>query len=55
MLAKIPISCLWLIFSDRPSVHLRGQLVEVAIPRNLFAEILGLIAELHPSPVTSTA
>jgi hypothetical protein len=28
---------------------------EVAIPRNLFADILRLIAELRPPPVTSTA
>ena len=31
------------------------QMAEVAIPRNLFAEILGLIAELRPPPVISTA
>jgi hypothetical protein len=31
------------------------QMAEVAIPRNLFAEILGLIAELRPPTVTSTA
>ena len=31
------------------------QMAEVAIPRNLFAEILRLIAELRPPPVTSTA
>src|SRR5205807_2571334 len=30
------------------------QLAEVAIPRNLFADILRLIAELRPPPVTST-
>jgi hypothetical protein len=30
-------------------------MAEVAIPRNLFAEILRLIAELRPPPVTSTA
>ena len=29
--------------------------VSTAIPRNLFAEILGLIAELLPPTVTSTA
>ena len=28
---------------------------EVAIPRNLFPDILRLIAELRPPPVTSTA
>jgi hypothetical protein len=31
------------------------QMAEVAIPRNLFADILRLIAELWPPPVTSTA
>ncbi len=31
------------------------QMGEVAIPRNLFADILRLIAELRPPPVISTA
>ena len=31
------------------------QMAEVAIPRNLFAEILRMIAELRSPPVTSTA
>jgi hypothetical protein len=31
------------------------QLAEVAIPRNLFADILRLIAELRPPPILSTA
>jgi len=31
------------------------QMAEVAVPRRLFAEILRLIAELRPPPVTSTA
>jgi hypothetical protein len=31
------------------------QMAEVAITRNLFADILRLIAELRPPPVTSTA
>jgi hypothetical protein len=31
------------------------QMAEVAIPRNLFADILRLIAELRPPPVTATA
>jgi hypothetical protein len=31
------------------------HMAEVAIPRNLFADILRLIAELRPPPVTSTA
>jgi Transposase DDE domain group 1 len=31
------------------------QMAEVAIPRNLFADILRLIAELRPPPATSTA
>ena len=30
------------------------QMAEVAIPRNLFADILRLVAELRPAPVTST-
>ena len=30
------------------------QMAEVAIPRNLFADILRLIGELPPPPVTST-
>jgi hypothetical protein len=30
------------------------QMAEVAIPRNLFADILRLAAELRPAPVTST-
>ena len=30
------------------------QMAEVAIPRTLFADILRLIAELWPPPVTST-
>jgi hypothetical protein len=29
-------------------------MAEVAIPQNLFADILRLIAELRPPPVTST-
>jgi hypothetical protein len=31
------------------------QMAEVWIPRNLFADILRLVAELRPPPVTSTA
>jgi len=31
------------------------QMAEVAIPRNLFADILRMIAELRTSPITSTA
>jgi hypothetical protein len=31
------------------------QMAEVAIPRNIFADILRLIGELRPPPVTSTA
>ncbi len=31
------------------------QMAEVAIPRDLFADILRMIAELRPPPVTSTA
>jgi hypothetical protein len=29
------------------------QMAEVAIPRNLFADILRMVAELRPAPVTS--
>jgi hypothetical protein len=35
--------------------YLAFQMAEVAIPGTLFAEILRLIAELRPPPVTSTA
>ncbi|MGO9849717.1 MAG: hypothetical protein ACLPKT_24840, partial [Methylocella sp.] len=31
------------------------QMAEVAVPRNLFADILRMIAELRPLPLTSTA
>jgi len=31
------------------------QMAEVAIPRNVFADILRMIAELRPLPITSTA
>jgi len=31
------------------------QMAEVAIPRHLFADILRMIADLRPPPVTSTA
>jgi hypothetical protein len=31
------------------------QMAEVAVPRNLFADILRLIAKLRPLPFTSTA
>jgi hypothetical protein len=31
------------------------QMVKVAIPRNLFADIPRMISELRPPPVTSTA
>ena len=30
------------------------QMAEVAIPKNLFADILRMIGELRPSPVAST-
>ena len=35
--------------------YIAFQMAEVAIPRNLFADILRLIAELRPRPATSTA
>jgi hypothetical protein len=31
------------------------QMAEVAVPKNLFAEIFRMIADLRPPPVTSTA
>ena len=31
------------------------QMAEVAVPPNLFADILRMIAELRPPPLTSTA
>jgi len=31
------------------------QMAEIAIPRNLFVDLLRLIAELRPPPVISTA
>jgi hypothetical protein len=37
------------------SRYVAFQMAEVAIPRNLFADILPLIAELRSPPVTSTA
>jgi len=36
-------------------LYVAFQMAEVAIPRNLFADILRLIAELRAPPVTSTA
>src|SRR6266550_3526058 len=35
--------------------YIAFQMAEVAIPKNLFADILRLVAELRPPPVTSTA
>jgi Transposase DDE domain group 1 len=35
--------------------HFSFQMAEVAIPRNVFADILRMIAELRPPPITSTA
>jgi hypothetical protein len=35
--------------------YIAFQMAEVAIPRNVFSDILRLIAELRPLPVTSTA
>jgi hypothetical protein len=35
--------------------YIAFQMAEVAISRHLFADILRLIAELRPPPVTSTA
>ncbi len=35
--------------------YIAFQMAEVAIPKNLFADILRLIAELRPPPLTSTA
>jgi hypothetical protein len=44
---------------DRPKIVGHGryvslQMAEVAVPRNLYADILRLIAELRPPPVSST-
>jgi hypothetical protein len=48
--------------SDKAPVHIIShgryvafQMAEVAIPGNLFADILRMIAELRPPPVASTA
>ena len=38
-----------------PARHVGFQMAKVAMPRNLFADILRIIAELRPPPVTSTA
>jgi hypothetical protein len=35
--------------------YIAFQMAEVAIPKNLFADILRLIAELRPPPASSTA
>jgi hypothetical protein len=35
--------------------YIAFQMAEVAIPRILFADILRLVSELRPPPVTSTA
>ena len=40
---------------EHPGRSVAFQIAEVAIPRNLFAHILRLIADLRPSPVTSPA
>ncbi len=42
-------------YGDEPSEAMQVQTAEVAVPRHLFADILRLIAELRPPPVTSTA
>ena len=34
--------------------YIAFQMTEVAIPRNLFADILRIIAELRPPPAVST-
>jgi len=41
-------------FRDQPQ-DVAFQMAEVAIPKNLFADILRMIAELRPPPVASTA
>jgi len=40
---------------DNHGRYVAFQMAEVAIPRNLFADILRMIAELRSPPVTSTA
>jgi hypothetical protein len=37
------------------SRYIAFQMAEVAIPRNVFANILRMIVELRPPPITSTA
>jgi hypothetical protein len=43
--------------AKNPGINGRGidNGAEVAIPKNLFADILRMIAELRPPPVASTA
>ena len=43
------------IVSHGRYVAFHNQMAEVAIPKNLFADILRMIAELRPPPVASTA
>lgn len=38
-----------------PDRYVAFQMAEVSIPRRLFADILRMIAELRPPPITSTA
>ena len=38
-----------------PGRYVAFQMAEVAVPRTLFAEILGLIAELRPKPPPAPA
>jgi hypothetical protein len=42
-------------FAGPSGRYVAFQMAEVAVPRTLFADILRLIAELRPPPVTSTA
>jgi hypothetical protein len=42
-------------FVSITSAYVAFQMAEVAIPGNLFADILRMIAELRPPPVASTA
>ena len=56
MVADKPEGKLIKIGESRESwAHSRLQIAEVAIPRNLFTEILRMIAEMRPPPAASTA
>lgn len=43
------------VYAPRAARYVAFQLAEVAIPRDLFADILRMIAELRPPPLASTS